>query len=246
MDKNSLFIAGTDTGVGKSIVTGLLGRYFVEKGFSTVTQKWIQTGNVSRDFACDVNTHFAIMGKRKTDFIKHKPYISPYLFKTPSSPHLAASLEGKTISSKKIISSFKLLNKEFDIVLVEGSGGVLVPFNQRRTILDIVEELHLPVLLVAANRLGAINHTLLTIEALKSRKINITGIIFNNFKDTDKKIIIDNVRIVRKLSDVDILGSLPWDVSYDRLYHKFIPIAEKVFRKMDSLLPRRMRWLSRE
>lgn len=231
---SALFIAGTDTGVGKSIVTGLLGRYFVEKGFSAVTQKWIQTGNFSRDFACDINTHLAIMGKKKADFIKYKPYISPYVFKTSSSPHLAASLEGKTISSEKIISSYRLLSKEFDIVLAEGSGGVLVPINQRRTILDIVEELHLPVLVVAANRLGAINHTLLTIEALKARRIDIVGVILNNFKNIDKRITVDNMRIVRKLSHVNILGSLPWDKRYDVLYEKFRPIGDVILKLKDQ------------
>lgn len=228
----AFFIVGTDTGVGKSIATGLLGRYFIEKGLNTVTQKWIQTGNISRDFACDINTHLKIMGKKKADFIKYESHICPYLFKTPSSPHLAASLEGKTISSGKIISSFKLLSEEFDIVLVEGVGGVLVPYNQKFTVLDIVKQLRLPVLVVAANKLGAINHTLLTIEALKARKIDIVGVIFNNSKDTDKRITVDNPRIVGKLSQVDILGSLPWDSSYDNLYQKFIPIAEKVFRKL--------------
>ena len=157
----AIFITGTDTGVGKTTVSGLLGRFISDRGYLPVAHKWIQTGK--ENFPTDY---------LQWEFV--------YKFKFPSSPHLAASLEKKAISVNKIKNSFRSLKKKFDFVIVEGIGGALVPFNRRNLVIDIAKKLNLPVLIVANNKLGAINHTLLTIEAIKMRKMKVIGIIFNN------------------------------------------------------------------
>ena len=102
------------------------------------------------------------------------------------------------------------MEKKFDCVVVEGIGGALVPYNSKNLVIDIAKELNLPVLLVAGNKLGAINHILLTLEALESRKLEILGIIFNNLEEQDRTILRDNPRIVEKLSKVKVLGIFPW------------------------------------
>ena len=202
----SIFIAGTDTGVGKTIVTGILAKRLIEKGYRVVTQKWVQAGPSS-----DIDIHLKLMGKRKTDYARHLHSMSPYSFKFASSPHLASSLEGRCIKIDRIKKSLKDLSVHFDFVLVEGSGGLLVPLTRNMLLIDLVKRLRMSVLLVAENKVGAINHTLLSIEALKARNINILGIIFNTRSNrVDGRILKDNPHMVRRLAGVEILGVLPY------------------------------------
>lgn len=194
----AIFVTGTDTGVGKTVVTGLLARSLLDEGLNVITQKWIQTG--SKGFPEDIDTHLKLMGKKKSDIKKYLSFVCPYNFRFASSPHLAARLEKRRINKEKIKKSFKFLQKTHDFVIVEGIGGALVPYNRKRLVIDIAKELNLPVLIVAENRLGAINHVLLTVEAVKNRGMDIIGIIFNaRHKRTDKKILQDNIRIIKRL-----------------------------------------------
>lgn len=228
MKTKAVFVTGTDTGAGKTIVTGLLARFLKQKGHSVITQKWIQTG--SAGLSSDIEAHLEIMGLGRDEIRNYLPDVSPYIFKTPCSPHLAGKIEGRRISSERIKRSFKILSGKFDFIIIEGIGGALVPFNERRLVIDIAKELALPILVVAGNKLGAVNHTLLTIEALKNRKMKVLGIIFNNAMDEDKKILADNQRIIQALSGQKILGVLPWMEGYDNLYEKFIPIGNHVLK----------------
>jgi dethiobiotin synthetase len=182
---NAIFVAGTDTGVGKTYITNALARYFSGKGYRVATQKWVETG------------------VRKSTAV--------YSFKFAASPHLAAKLEGKKVKIEKIKEELKKLSRDFDIVIVEGTGGLLVPITEKKLFIAVVQELKLPVLLVAANRLGAINQTLLSLEALRARKIKVLGVLFNNIsKKTNKLILKDNPRIVRKFT-----GEIPvWIFPY--------------------------------
>jgi len=204
-----IFVTGTDTGVGKTVVTGLLARFLKEQGYRVTTQKWIETG--CRNL--------------------NKPYslTQPYRFKFPASPHLAAAKERRTVLVNKIKNSFKQLAKNFDFVIVEGIGGALVPFNNKRLVIDIAKDLKLPSIVVVGNKLGAINHSLLTIEALRKRKMKIIGLVFNNLKaKEDRTILRDNPQIVRTISKEKILGSLPYSRSKKFLYKKFIPIGKRL------------------
>jgi len=220
-----IFVTGTDTGVGKSIVTGLLAKYLREKGHKVITQKWVQTGS---RFSADINLHLKIMGISKSAIKEHLDCVCPYIFKLPASPHLAAKAEKKKIEIARIKQSFKSLSAKFDFVIVEGIGGALVPVNEKRLVIDIARELGLPVLVVAQNKIGAINHILMTIEVLKQRKMNILGIVFNNCLGQNKLILQNNPEIVRKITRQKILGVLPWNKRLDLLYKEFLPIAAKI------------------
>ncbi|MDD5238125.1 MAG: dethiobiotin synthase [Candidatus Omnitrophica bacterium] len=227
----AIFIAGTDTGVGKTIITGCLAKYLSEKGYRVITQKWIQTGCRSV-LSSDIKLHLKLM-RRDTGSIKELlHFILPYIFKTPCSPHLASRIENKKIHENKIIKSFKALSAKLDFVIVEGTGGALVPFNRNRLVIDIVKELDLAVLIVAENKLGAINHTLLTIEALTQRKIRILGLVFNNVKEKNKYILKDNPQIIKTLTKQKVFGILPSCDSYQLLYENFIPIGKKILREL--------------
>ena len=222
---SGIFITGTDTGVGKSVVTGFLAKYLQAKGFKVITQKWMQTGSC---FSMDINQHLKIMGVAKSVVKAHLQDVCPYIFKLPASPHLAAKVEKRRIRISKIKKSFKLLSSKFDFVIVEGIGGTLVPINKKRLVIDIAYELNLPVLVVAQNKLGAINQVLMTIEALKHRKLKILGIIFNNCPGQNSRILKDNPNIIREITGENILGVLPWEKRISLLYKKFLPIALKI------------------
>ena len=224
-----IFVTGTDTGSGKTIVTGLLARYLLENGFNVITQKWVQTG--CSDFtSTDVGLHLKIMGRGKKDIKDYLNHVLPYMFKTASSPHLACSIENKRIDAGKIIKSYRILSGEFDFVITEGTGGVLAPLNKEKLLIDIVKELDLAVLIVAQNKLGAINHTLLTIEALRKRRIKILGIVFNNPRPGNRIVFKDNPMIVKALSRERIFGVLAKRERLSKLYKDFVPLGEKIER----------------
>ncbi|MBU2102151.1 MAG: dethiobiotin synthase [Candidatus Omnitrophota bacterium] len=229
-----LFITGTDTGVGKTVITGLLARYYQEKNQTVITQKWVQTGS-SRPV--DYLRHRELAGLSPADAIDISAAAAGYCFRRAASPHLAARLEKKKISSRLIRQRFNTLAKKFDLVIVEGAGGALVPFDRKHLLLDIACRLKLPVVIVARNALGAINHALVTIEAIRSRKIPIAGIIFNCCdKKVDRCVVRDNPRIVAQLGKTKVLGSLPYTRHPDLLYVKFKPVARAIEKALCRMI----------
>lgn len=199
-----MFITGTGTGVGKTLVTGLLAKLFLSQGQRVITQKWVQTGAV---FPEDITTHDRLMNRQGPVDVARCPYIFP----TPASPHLAAALADCSIQKEVILDYFYALKKQYDTVLVEGAGGVLVPYSQEAYLIDIAAQLHLPIVLVASTALGSINQTLLSIEAIRSRKLNLMGVFFTaSSPDILPEIQQDTPQIIRKLSGEKILGILPY------------------------------------
>lgn len=222
------FITGTDTGVGKTLVTGLLAGYAKARGFNVVTQKWVETG-ADKGFSEDISEHFRIMGKPRDIIAVPEKDRCPYLFKLAASPHLAAREEKRKIDKSKITASFGKLQKKFKLVLVEGAGGALVPVNGKATMIDIARELRLKVLIVAANKLGAVNHCLLTAEAIRHRGLEISGIVFNRLEKTGSSAVLnDNPGIVSKFTGIRILGELPYSRDIGELCRAFEPIGRKI------------------
>ena len=226
-----IFVTGTDTGVGKTIVTGLLAKFLVDKGYKVITQKWVETGSCG--FSKDVSFHLKLLGKRKQELRNYLADVSPYTFKFRFSPHLASGLEKRKISIERIKKSFKSLEKKFDFVIVEGIGGALVPLTRDKLVIDVAGELNLPVLVVVGNKLGAINHTLLTIEAVKARKMKIVGVVFNNLGNKESKLILkDNPKIIETISGQKSLGSLPWARDKNILHRSFKKIGKKILSNL--------------
>jgi dethiobiotin synthetase len=211
-------------------LTGLLARYLAEKGYDVITQKWIQTG--SDGFPEDIAAHLKFMNLKKSDAGKYLSLVCPYCFKYPCSPHLAAKLEKRKISPVRIKKSFLALAKQKDCVIVEGLGGCLVPFNQKNLVIDIAAELNLPVLVVVGNKLGAINHTLLTIEAVCSRGLKLLGLVFNDMSEDSDIILKDNPEIIKALTGEKILGHLHRRKNPELLYKAFAPIGKNILAEL--------------
>lgn len=229
-----IFIAGTDTNIGKTIVTGLLGRFLLDQGYSVVTQKWVQSGSSSS--YGDIDTHLRIMAKDRKDYQQYLPLMNPYNFRLAASPHLAARAAKTGIDTAKLKKNARNLARKFDFVLIEGTGGLLVPLNGKELYIDLIAEMSSPVILVCGNKLGTINHTLLSLEALKTRNIKTLGLILNATNKKENKIILkDNPEIIEEISGDTCLGSLPWSKNIKQLQKQFIPIGKSLLTIFSAL-----------
>ena len=142
----------------------------------------------------------------------------PYRLSFPSSPHLAAKLENIVIDPQFIKEQYHLLSRRFDHVIIEGSGGLLVPYSTNGLLVDIVQSLHIPILLVSENILGTINQSLLTIEAIQKRSIPFLGTILNQVHPENAQIAEDNPVAIGNFTSSPIIGSLPYSPNIDKLY----------------------------
>jgi len=180
------FVSGIDTEVGKSYVTGYIARIWREQGTRTITQKLVQTGNSG--CSEDILLHRKIMGISLTEEDKLK-LTMPEIFSYPASPHLAAEIDNRTIDFAKIEESTLQLSKRYDAVLLEGAGGLMVPLTRDYLTIDYIAEKKYPLILVTSGKLGSINHTLLSLEVIRSRKIPLEMLVYNLFPE-DSDILI--------------------------------------------------------
>lgn len=200
MQKKVIFISGIDTDCGKTIVTGLLAKYLHNSGKKIITQKFVQTGCV--EISEDIETHRKIMNIELLEEDKNH-LTCPYIFSFPASPHLAAKIENTEIDIEQINNSTNKLLEKFDIVLLEGAGGLLVPLNKSFTTIDFIEKNKYPVILVSSSKLGSINHTLLSLEAIKSRGLNLTALIYNEFPNKNSIITEDTKQYLKNHINVN-------------------------------------------
>jgi len=185
------FISGIDTNVGKSYATGILARDLSAAGRSVITQKLVQTG--CTDSSEDIELHRRIMG------IAPAPEdidmtTAPEIFTYPCSPHLATVIDGREIDFARIDAATTALTERYDIVLLEGAGGLMVPLTDDMLTVDFIERRRYPVMLVTSGRLGSINHTLLSLEALERRGIEVTALLYNAYPSLDDKTIEKDTR----------------------------------------------------
>ena len=189
------FISGIDTGIGKTYATGYLAKLWNEQGKKTITQKLIQTGNV--DISEDIQQHREIMamGWFPEDETK---LTMPEIFSYPASPHLATKIDDREIDFQKIEQATQQLAEKYDVVLLEGAGGLMVPLTIDLLTIDYVAEKKLPVILVTSGRLGSINHTLLSLEALKSRGLELYALAYNLNDESQDKLISKDTAVYLK------------------------------------------------
>lgn len=183
-----IFVSGIHTDAGKSYATGWWARRMMDGGKSVVTQKFIQTGN--QGYSEDIDIHRAIMGTgmlpEDTDHTT-----APVIFSYPASPQLAASIDRRGIDLGAIDAATSTLASRYDVVLVEGAGGLMVPIDDTTFTIDYVASRSLPLALVTNGSLGSINHTILSLEAVKSRNIPLRAVLYNTHFDTDPMIADD-------------------------------------------------------
>jgi len=200
-----LFITGTDTGVGKTYIASGIAAELKKCGVNVGVMKPAETG--CRMHADRLVPRDALRLMRSACVKDPLSLVNPYRFRRPLAPAVAAELERKTIDPSKIINAFQLLSNRHDLMIVEGAGGIMVPLSGTYTYLDLAKKLGLPVLIVARPGLGTINHTMLTIAALRGRKIEIAGVVINYAQDVKSGLAEKtNPVVIEKISGIRIVG----------------------------------------
>ena len=187
-----LFVTGTDTGVGKTLLSALLVAALGRKYW-----KPIQTG------ACEGTDRQSVI--RWAAIRADDAYPETYLFDRPVSPHLAAKQQGTSIDVQRIQRPTSV-----DPLVIEGAGGVFVPINERAFMLDLMRQLGAPVVVASRTALGTINHTLLTVSAIRDAKLSLRGVVMIGRENEE------NRRAIERYGDVPVIGWIPWLDKIDR------------------------------
>ncbi|MFT4177657.1 MAG: dethiobiotin synthase [Luteolibacter sp.] len=191
------FIAGTDTGVGKTYVTRLLLNALREEGREAVGYKPI---------ACGDQDDARILSEASGDLPLDE--INPLHLNSPTAPYVACMLENRSISPADLVAGYHSFAGKHETVLVEGVGGWEVPIAPNYRVSDFAKDLNLPVILVAANRLGALNHILLTVDAIRAKGLPIAGIYLNQLQDEMDTSMITNKGVIEDLTGLPLLDHL--------------------------------------
>ncbi|MGL4779250.1 MAG: dethiobiotin synthase [Bacteroidales bacterium] len=192
--KGIYFITGIDTNVGKTAATGVIARELLNKGVNTITQKMIQTGCTEESE--DIVEHRRIMNTALNEDDKDGT-TCPYIFTYPCSPHLAATIDNRTIDLNIIDKATEKLANKYDVVLLEGAGGIMVPITKEYLTLDYMQDKGYPVILVTSGKLGSINHTLMSLELIRQRGLDIAMLVYNLYPKADEVIEADTMNYLK-------------------------------------------------
>lgn len=206
-----LFVAGTDTGVGKTLVTAALVKLLRRNGVAAVPFKPIHTGCPHAQAAPDLD--FVLAGvEEDPGSLPPRDLLAPCRFRHPCSPHLAARLEQRAIDIARIFDCLRRLRRGGLFPVVEGTGGLMVPVSPYYSMLDILSAMSLPVVLVTRRSLGTLNHTFLSLALLRQRLIRVVAVVFNAVQQdaTPEYIARDNARTIREWGRVPQLGNIPF------------------------------------
>ena len=241
MNSKGIFVTGTDTGVGKTVVTAMLVSLFRAGGMDAVPMKPVHTGCLSTSHGwVVVDLEFCLSMANLKPAAAERKLMAPYCFQPACSPHLAAAQACEKISVSRIVHGFSVLKANHDLVIVEGAGGVLAPINGEETMLDVMVGLSLPVLLVARPWLGTINHTLLSLRELDRAGLPVLGVIFNDSRScTWDEIVRDNRLTIERFGHARVLGHLPFIEEIETKSHKdFVSACSPYVPSVKDLLER--------
>ena len=203
-----IFITGTDTGVGKTLFTCGLARWLRSYGYRVGVMKPAETGCVMRDGALYPEDAWQL--KEASECAVSIEKICPYRLPEPLAPSIAAERAGTRIDIDHLLTVFDEIKAAHDITLVEGAGGLMVPLLPSYTFADFARVAKLPVIVVAANRLGAINHLLLTLEHASCKELLLLGYVLNQLSNDDSLAAETNREVLLGLTGVACLGELPF------------------------------------
>ncbi len=206
---NGIFIAGTDTGIGKTIIAGGIAAALKSRGIDIGVMKPFETGISKLNGAWKLQDGAFL--KKSAGVKDPDELITPFCFEKPLAPYVAANLENVQIDLNKVHQAFNELLSRHSLVVVEGAGGLIVPIKKKYFYANLARDLNLSVIIVVRPGLGSINHTLLTTKAAQSYGLRVIGIIFNNYSNchygTAEK---TNPEAIEELSNIPVLGEMPF------------------------------------
>lgn len=222
--KGAYFITATDTNAGKTRITAGLAKALRGAGIDAGVMKPVETGCKARDGALIPADAVALKGAANSP--DPLDLINPYRFAPPLAPSIAARMAGAEISLSRIAECFQEIAGKHVVTLVEGAGGLLVPLTKDKTIADLILYLGIPAIIVAPSRLGAINHTAMTVECARKRGIEVTGVVLNNLAhEPDDLSRNHNAEEIERVAGVRVIATIP-----------YLPVAPAV--KTDAPFPK--------
>lgn len=215
------FITGTDTGVGKTLISCALLHAFNNRGLTTTAMKPVASGCVQS--ASGWHNDDALQLKQAASLVVEYQEVNPYALAPAIAPHLAARYSGITIDNDRILTISSRLAAQSDVLIVEGVGGWLVPLNEKQTMAELASLMGLPVILVVAIRLGCLNHALLSAQAINNTaNVRLAGWVANiisadapcgiadNSAASAERLLADNIMTLQQTLDAPLLGSIPY------------------------------------
>jgi len=203
-----LFVTGTDTDIGKTLVTGAIARHLRLRGRNVAVSKPIASGCVRRREG--LVSEDAEYLAECADTRHPLDIVCPQRFEEPLAPAVAAQRAGTTVDWSAVQWSLDTLSKGADCLLVEGAGGIMVPLDSKTTVLDFIRELKLPALVVARPNLGTINHTVLTVDRLRAEGVTVAGVVINRYPADGAGIAEEtSPRWIEKLAKTQVLCLVP-------------------------------------
>ena len=233
---HGIFITGTDTAVGKTLVTAVLTRSLKKRGLDIGVMKPVETGVVQGRPSDAVRLARAAQVSDALDLVR------PYAFRLPVAPFDAARAERRTIKLSTIVRAYHQLHAQHDLLLVEGAGGVHVPITPTMDVLDLIEKLKAPVVVVGRAGLGGVNHAMLTLNALRARTIPILALVLNRTVPARSAVARrqerSTVELLQECAGVPVIGPLPYRAGLDAGFERAVEAmaAKSEMRKLTKLL----------
>lgn len=207
--KDGLFITGTDTGVGKTLIAGGIAAVLRQRGLKVGVFKPIASGCRDEGVLISDDTEFLAMC---ADADYSLSVISPVTYKTPAAPITCVQLEGRDIDYEAIVTAYNYLCENTDVVIVEGIGGALVPIDAEYTVMDLAVEFNLPTVIVARPNLGTINHSLLTIEAVRQAGLPVAGLVISGYNAFEADVAEEtSPDVICGFGNTNLLSIVPLD-----------------------------------
>ena len=209
-----IFITGTDTGVGKTLVAGGIARFLSLRGLRVGVFKPVASGcRREREGLVSSDAEFLAYCSESEFSLS---VINPVRFAVPAAPIVCEEYENRKFDFEEMATSYKYICQESDVVIVEGIGGALVPVTEDFTILDIAAEMALPVVVVARPDLGTINHTLMTLACIRAAGLTVAGVVINGYKADGADIAEESApRIISGFGQTNLLCVVPFDEDSD-------------------------------
>ncbi len=198
------FVTGTDTGVGKTIISCGLAAVLKEKKIDVGVFKPLLSG-ISREHP---ESDTSLLKQMSQTSLSYED-ITPFAFKEPLAPYVAGKLEGKVVNIEEVLQCWERIRERHEYFIVEGAGGISVPLGENFLVSDLIKALQLPIVIVARPNLGTVNHIFLTVQYAKSMGLKIAGIVINGISDHPDMAEKTNPKLIEKLCDVPILGITP-------------------------------------
>jgi dethiobiotin synthetase len=220
---DGIFITGTDTDVGKTLISASLAWKLSHNYKKMCVMKPFATSD--KVFSSQFDSKDLFLLSKSIGLKEDQRCLNPYFYAVPASPYMASKiLNAKPPSISTAVKKFRNLKKKYDFVVVEGIGGIMVPINKKHSLVDFVRLAQLPLIVVSTPKIGTVNHTLLTVKVCRDHSIPIKGIIFNKMPEKPTAVERETPSFVEKLTKIPVLGVIP--------IYKQLRYGESTFKKI--------------